>query len=104
MWHFSRLLVCVIVLTCGCALALPAFAQDLVPFRPPWLPFSSRNGPVERPFELREAAAQMQKALPGGRCPGAPAGSELRKRDPDPGVILSLIRECYGGNGSSPRD
>jgi hypothetical protein len=104
MSHFSRTFVGVIVLTYASALALPALAQDPVPFRPWELPSWNLNRP-ERPFaKLREAAAQMRKALPGGRCPGAPAGSEARKRDPDPGVMLSLIRECYGGNGSSPRD
>ena len=60
------------------------------------------NEPVTAPES--EAEALKAASLPGGVCPGAPAGSEARKRDPDPGVVLNMIRECHGGNGSSLRD
>jgi hypothetical protein len=49
------------------------------------------------PRSSSEAAA-LAKALPGGLCPGASPGSEPRKRDPDAGVVLNMIRECYGTN------
>ena len=51
-----------------------------------------------------EAEALQASSLPGGLCPGAPAGSEARKRDFDPSVVLNMIRDCYSGNGSSLRD
>jgi hypothetical protein len=50
------------------------------------------------PRASSEAAALAKAGLPGGLCPGAPAGSETRKRDPDAGVVLNMIRECHGTN------
>jgi hypothetical protein len=58
----------------------------------------------EQPAPASEAEALQAPSLPGGLCPGAPAGSEARKRDFDPSVVLNMIRDCYSGNGSSLRD
>jgi hypothetical protein len=67
------------------------------------LPACPRPGPSvsAAPRSSREAAA-LAKALPGGRCHGAVAGGDLRQRDPDPGVMLSLIMGCQWLRGGNP--
>jgi hypothetical protein len=66
--------------------------QNLPPCPPPAPRISAA------PRASSEAAALAKAGLPGGLCPGAPAGSETRKRDPDAGVVLNMIRECHGTN------
>jgi hypothetical protein len=47
--------------------------------------------------------AALKGALPGGQCPGAVAGAELTKDDPDPAVVSAMVKECTAGNGSGGR-
>jgi hypothetical protein len=74
------------------AAALPAAAPSAQ------APVPSRAFMQFEDFVRRRAAISLGAALPGGLCPGGVAGAEPRKRDPDPGVVLSMVRECYGTN------
>ena len=51
----------------------------------------------------RSQRAALKGALPGGQCPGAVAGAELAKDDPDAGVMGAMVRERIAGNGSGGR-